>query len=125
MENFKLTKSCIFVIVAALLAVLMLICPFFWGSTTLEYMEELDFRGLLFWIFYVTFAGTVIFSIIQKQDFAKLMSIVNLAIILLNAVYIVIDYGDGDFFSRMGIALYGCILASMVAFLAQKNNKTT
>lgn len=119
MENYKLTKSCTFVIIAALLAVLMLICPFFWGETTLEYMEELDFNGLMFWIFYVTFAGTVIFSIIQKQDFAKLMSIVNLVTILLNTVYIIIDYGD-CFLDRTGIALYGCILASAIAFLSTR-----
>ncbi len=118
MGNFKVTKSCIIVIIAAIFAAIMLPCPFFWGSTTLEYLEEAEFSGIMLWIYYITFAATLLFSVIQKKDFAKLASIINLAVIAFNVLIIIIDWGDGDFYRRMGFGMYGCVIASVIAMIA-------
>lgn len=118
MEGFKLTKSCVFTICSMLLAVLMLLCPFFYGDTVFEYMEDLEFPGLLLWVYYVTFSITLIFSIIQKRNFSKLFSIINLAVIGLNILIVIIDHGDGNFFEKMGIGMYGCLAASVIAMIS-------
>ena len=117
MNNFKLTKSCIIVIVAAILAVLMLVCTFLGNSTTLEYMQELEFPGILLWIYYIAFAGTVVFSILQKLDFAKLAAIVNLSVFVLALLVMIIDYGH-NFMRWINIGIFGCLVASIVALIS-------
>lgn len=115
MENIKITKTSTCVILSALLAAVMLVCPFFEGNPITELMEEMEFPGLLLWVYYVTFAITVIFSVFQKDDFAKLFAMINLAVLALNIIVVLIDYGDGNFMERIGVGMYGCLIASAVS----------
>jgi len=118
MGNFTVSKATVTVIICLILAVIMVLCPFFWGSTAMEEMEEMELNGLLLWVYYICFALTLVFSVIGNSDFAKLFSKVTFGVFVLTIAAVLIDYADGNFMERIGIGMYGQLAASLISMIS-------
>ena len=120
MEKNKLSKPAIIVIVLALLSVLMVDVGFFWGRSAYHFMEEMDFCGLLMWMFYIAFALTGVCMVINHMDLAKLTAIISNCAIILTILVLFITNADITFWGRLRIGAYcltACSIASTVIVL--------
>lgn len=116
MSLIKVTKETVILIILALISVIMLPLEYYDGYTCLELMEQAEFHGILLWIYYITFAVTILFTILQRTDFSKMTIIIH-AIVMCVLLLMSIDYRDGAFWNEMGPALMISSICSIISLL--------
>ena len=120
MENNKLSKPAVIVIVLALCAILMVGVTFLWNWSAYSFMEDMEFYGLLMWVYYIAFVLAGISMVINRLDLAKLTSIISNCAIILTILALFFRYTDITFWGDLDIGAYGltaCSIASTVVIL--------
>ena len=115
MKEIKLSKQAIIVIVLSLISLCMLPTHFVRGYSFLEFMEDMEFSGLLLWMFYIAFVLTDLFLIINQMQLAKLAAVISTCTIILSILVQFFRNIDGGFWGRLGAGAYCLVVASVVS----------
>ena len=115
MKEIKLSKQAIIVIVLSLVSVCMLPAPFVRGYSFLDFMENMEFSGLLLWVFYVAFALTDLFLVINQMQLAKFASVISTCTVILSILVQFFRNIDGGFWGRLGAGAYCLVVASVIS----------
>lgn len=116
------------IILLALVLFVMLPFDFTWNDTALDYMDfdNEPVSAVLFWIFYISIAATVITALFNRYDIAKLTSVVSMVFIAIliiqtiNTVYYgrVYNFAEALFWeTQLGYAYVA--ITAVIFFLAR------
>ena len=100
MFELKLTKRNVIILVLSLVIILGMVLPFVEGVTMTEILEDEGAIPVFAIAFWCCIAAVNLFLIIGRQDFARLLSVLSSAVLLVLLIVCFGEYGriDGGFF---------------------------